>query len=223
MRADDKRHGTQAGYRAHHRDGEAACDACKRGAAANQARYDLARLRGHALTVDSTGTRRRIQALHAIGWTWAALAPELGITRSGVGLLAGDRNPTSYASTAQRVAEVYERLCMAPPVGSAAKRARTNAARQGWLPPLAWEDIDDPGEQPAKVIRRDWHRTSRADVDEVVVDRLLHLRPVESPTQAEKHEAMRRWLAAGKSEKALCAAHGWREGRYGRESKENAA
>lgn len=222
MRADDKRHGTQAGYRAHHRDGEAACDACKRGAAANQARYDLARLRGHALTVDSTGTRRRIQALHAIGWTWAALAPELGITRSGVGLLAGNRNPTSYASTAQRVAEVYERLCMVAPVGSGAKRARTNAARQGWLPPLAWDDIDNPDEKPASVIRCDWHWTAKDDVDPVVVERLLLL--IDTPsTTAEKHAAMRRWLAAGKSERALCAAHGWREGRYAPKRQEDAA
>ena len=217
MKPTDPRHGTQAGYRAHHRDGEEACDACKRGAAANQARYDLARLRGEALTVDSTGTRRRIQALHAIGWTWAALAPELGITRSGVGLLARDRNQTSYASTAQRVAEVYERLCMVTPVGSAAKRARTNAARQGWLPPLAWNDIDDPAEQPAKVIRRDWHKGPGVDdVDEVVVERLLALQRVKA-TPAEKHEAMRRWLAAGNTEKALCEAHGWRMGRYTRE------
>ena len=47
----------------------------------------------------------------------------------------------------------------------------------------------------------------------MTVERLLDGQRVPS-TVAEKHEAMAQWLAAGRSERSLCALHGWKEGRY---------
>jgi hypothetical protein len=58
------------------------------------------------------------------------------------------------ASTANHVADVYERLAMRfPPETNrhekaAAARARNLATRMGWPPPLAWDDIDNPDEKP---------------------------------------------------------------------------
>lgn len=52
------------------------------------------------------------------------------------------------------------------------------------------------------------------DIDPVIVDRLLLLQRVPDSTRAEKCEAMRRWLASGGTEKALCDAHGWGSSRY---------
>ena len=79
-----------------------------------------------------------------------------------------------------------------------ASRTKAHALRQGFAPPLAWTNIDDPDEQPNLGGVDD-------QIDPVVVDRLLHLERVVS-TRAEKVEAMRQWLAMGRSQRSLCAA-----------------
>jgi hypothetical protein len=50
---------------------------------------------------------------------------------------------------------VYDRMSMTP--GTSAY-ARNRAERQGWLPPLAWDDemIEDPDYVPAEQVLRDW-------------------------------------------------------------------
>lgn len=90
--------------------------------------------------------------------------------------------------------------------------ARLHAERNGWLSLLAWDDIDDPRERP-KVGNNPKRRN---DVDEVNVQRLLAGQRIQS-TKAEKDEALKRWKAAGKSERSLCVLHGWKDARYGRE------
>lgn len=134
MSEDDPRHGTPAGYRAGcHND---CCRSAKR-------RYEKRRRyltnRGTKFLIDPTGTRRRIQALAAIGWRFSDIDAHLGRKRSVYVIL--DSKKVS-PRTAQRVAAVYEQLCMTPgPSRVAAKRAQ----EKGWAPPLAWDDIDtDP-------------------------------------------------------------------------------
>jgi transcriptional regulator with XRE-family HTH domain len=105
--------------------------------------------------VDGTGTRRRLQALVAAGWSQARLAGRLGMLPTNFGpLILGQRQPT--AGTARRVADLYDELWnVAPDAASgyqagAISRARRHAARAGWAPALAWDEdtIDDPAARP---------------------------------------------------------------------------
>jgi hypothetical protein len=95
--------------------------------------------------IDATGTRRRAQALVAIGWPISEQARDLGReVRNHTHVLHGAR---VTAGTARLVAAQYERLSTRPaPDSRVSRRARNWAARQGWPSPMAWEgvDIDDP-------------------------------------------------------------------------------
>lgn len=134
------RHGTNAGYVAGCRD-----DGCCRTA---HAAYQRRLWRRHytagvtSLMVPALGTRRRLRALMALGWTMPALDAHLG-ERVTANLLAG-RGEVVHLGRARLVAQVYERLCMSVPDGWVAERTRRMAHRRGWRPPLWWDDIDDP-------------------------------------------------------------------------------
>lgn len=103
--------------------------------------------------VDSTGTRRRVQALAWMGWPCREVAARAGTTeRSLHTLIRPDRRIS--AALAARVAAVYEELCMRPgPSRITASKARG----RGHAPPLAWDevDIDDPSARPRGVARGD--------------------------------------------------------------------
>lgn len=105
--------------------------------------------------VPAIGTARRVQALVAYGWGHSALAAHLGCTDAWMAQLAradarGSRGV--LRRTAAQVAELYDRLtAQPPPTGRAAAYARTTAARNGWVSPWAWDNIDDPGEKPKGV------------------------------------------------------------------------
>jgi hypothetical protein len=93
--------------------------------------------------VDALGTRRRIQGLVALGWPQALIAAELHTKQTAVS--AFTRREKVTASTAKAVRELYERWSMTlGPSPVSARRARA----AGWLPPLAWDDPDDPLEVP---------------------------------------------------------------------------
>lgn len=108
--------------------------------------------------VDATGTRRRLQALMWLGWSATYLAERLGMDRSFI------RKVTSRAqvegTTARAVRELFEALSgSSPPAQDRYERANATRMRRfaearGWVPPMAWDDIDDPKEQP-KGVRRE--------------------------------------------------------------------
>jgi hypothetical protein len=110
--------------------------------------------------VDITGTRRRAQALVATGWSQARLARELGLTAAN--FCAMLRRDQVTAGTARAVSDLYDRLWNQPPpehdqrTRGAASRARRHAEREGWAPPLAWDDdqIDLEGGRAAEGWRR---------------------------------------------------------------------
>ena len=198
MSPDDPRHGTTAGH-------SAGCRlTCCREARNTDERNRRKRRQvlGIVRSIDNTGTVRRIQALWAIGWRSSDIARACGwSTPQAVTEIVATRHST-YISTAETVARAYEEMAMTP--GPSAKNRR-DAARKGWAPPLAWDDID-----------HDEHPNlggTDTDIDPVVVDRLLAGERVSS-TAAEKTEAMRQWLSWGRSEASLCAIHGWKDGRY---------
>lgn len=167
------------------------------------------------LWVPSLGTTRRVRALMAIGWRARDIAAR-GPWETGEAVLELGKRPMVHRRNADHIDRIFRDLCMTP--GPSAT-TRDRAARSGWAPPLAWDNIDDPHEDPtaSDLELQRWVRwwTSRgyADVDEVVVAELLNRITVPS-THAERCEALRRWLRNGGSERSLCHAHGWKEGRY---------
>ena len=148
--------------------------------------------------LDATGTRRRLQALVAIGWTPSRLAAEMG--RSTPELRRSMTSARVTATTAQQVRDLYERLWdVRPPHATSAQRAaidtsRAYARRHGWLPPLAWDDIDTDPHRPDDI------QLDNAP-DEIAIERAIagdgirldHLTP------AEQDEVVRRLTQRGSS------------------------
>lgn len=110
---------------------------------------------GKTVSVDATGTRRRIQALVTIGWSQSKIGERLGMQPGNFNrTIKSDR---VQAETARKVKALYEELWNQPQTGDewreriSAARSRNYAKVHGWLPPLAWDDetIDDRGTSPA--------------------------------------------------------------------------
>lgn len=95
--------------------------------------------------VPAVGTARRLQALVAFGYTWLALENRLGLSRRSLRCIAVGTNSRVLRSTAENIALLFEELSATPGPSSYARKI---AARHGWVPPLAWDSIDDPGELP---------------------------------------------------------------------------
>lgn len=140
---------------------------------------------------DGTGTRRRLQALHAIGWTYSAIAAELDCTTQNVRSLVHSTESVHglvTANTARRVTDLYERCWQAPPAPtnafSAAEqdKAIRRARKNGWAVPAAWDDIDDPAETPGIVTHIDHTKKASTDTAEDVAF-LLDLDPWATATQ----------------------------------------
>ena len=206
MTPEDPRHGTGAGTTAHRRAGQTPCGPCMEAHRRNNIVRQL-----YPPKVPTLGSQRRVQALQALGHSRSRIAHEMGYADNGaIGYLMKPTTTTMLAVTAARIAEAYERLSMIVPTGPHADRARTWAKRHGYAPPLAWDDIDDPHEEPSGVRGRE---PKRSWVDPIVVNELLAGRTVDS-TREEKVAAMTRWLAWGRSERSLCRIHGWKDGRY---------
>jgi transcriptional regulator with XRE-family HTH domain len=132
---------------------------------------------GGGSLVPSAGTRRRLQALVAIGWPQAQLAARLGVLPSNLSAMLAREQVT--ASTARAVTSLYDQLWDRPPAEAghrekiAATRARNHARARSWPPPAAWDDqaIDNPAACPGT----GWHRATRlssADLAEEARDLL---------------------------------------------------
>ncbi|MFC8272335.1 hypothetical protein ACFUJR_07285 [Streptomyces sp. NPDC057271] len=120
--------------------------------------------------VDATGTRRRLQALVAMGWSFTALGPHIGIHNRPLGDMA--RADRVTAGSARKVRTAYKRLILLTPEqggvhSQACALARRVAAREGWALPGAWDDIDDPScvpdTGPADPVNRDEIAAYRRD------------------------------------------------------------
>lgn len=101
------------------------------------------------------GTRRRLQALNAMGYDCVWMAGELEISAGNLNSLMLSRRSYVYAATARRIAAFYDKYQHTDPadVGRGAWHisvAKTRAAKGGFVPPWCWdeESIDDPLAQP---------------------------------------------------------------------------
>lgn len=99
-------------------------------------------LADHAL-VPALGSQRRLQALIAMGWTQTHLAERIGWTVANLCSVTNGKRDKVIQRTASDIGTLYEELSMSfGPSG----RSRNHAFKKGWVPPLMWDDIDDPNE-----------------------------------------------------------------------------
>lgn len=207
---EDPRHGTNAGHVAGCRE-----DCCR----IAKLRYDKQRRyerdsTGQARLVPAVGFRRRVRALQALGWSFARIAPHLGV---GVGTLSNKMAQGDMVNrrTHERMVEVYDRLSMVTPTGAKVDRDRRQAAAKGWAPPLAWAEgsIDDPDAKPYRARTR----VRRPESDPVLIQRALDGQRVDANSR-EKDEITRRWRATGRSLNELELLQGWNARRIVRRS-----
>ena len=168
--------------------------------------------------VNAFGAMRRLQSLHALGYSMQRIDELIGgYGKQNLDLVARGKRTQITVAWDRRIRAAWDRHAMTPPTArnhyeqAGITKSLARAQRFGWLPPLAWDDIDNPAERPAIVT----NIRSRGDVDEVVVQRLLDGKRTDA-TKAERDEAMRRWKRVGGSERSLCLMHGWKDTRYGK-------
>lgn len=102
--------------------------------------------------IGAHGTRRRLQALQALGWSPRQLAVGLSASSEYVGKISRGEVPKVRVTTALAIRDLYDKLWDSQPPQADQRqrmivtRMRRKAARNGWAPPMAWDDdtIDDP-------------------------------------------------------------------------------
>lgn len=116
-------------------------------------RYAKLHRNGYRLSVPALGCQRRLQALQAIGYSWRQLEEITGLSRPCLRSLAhGKYTRIRARTTAKPIIEAYRTLCVQPLHNTpSASKVRGYARMKGWAPPMAWDDIDDPNDQPKGV------------------------------------------------------------------------
>lgn len=101
--------------------------------------------------VNACGPTRRVQALAVLGFPVGWSAQQCGHHQSYFGLLVRGERQFVYASTAQRIRELYEKYELSSPqecgLSSRAIRiAQMHARQSGYAPPATWDwrTLDDP-------------------------------------------------------------------------------
>lgn len=163
MAPDDERHASWAGYV------QGCRDECCRTAARNYQKLRVLDIhRGRPRRVSVEPTRRRAQALACLGWSGFDIARAAG--KTGEWMRQVLNGESMWRTTHDAIAAIYDDMSMRiPPTDTSVRRqtvakVKNRAANNGWLPPLAWEDID------AGVLAV---TDGRAVFDEVVVERVL--------------------------------------------------
>lgn len=164
--------------------------------------YEYHRLRdaesGNPRRVSSASTVRRVQALARYGWSASDIARDIGMTQQN--LSKSLLRETIFRSTREKVRAWYEAHEMQIPKDWTPQRARTKnlALRNGWPPPLDWEDIEAGilAETPPPDEARKYPRTNRLDLSQV--DHVWATRDFSVPLSLlERAEFLRRWRLLG--------------------------
>ena len=108
--------------------------------------------------IDPTGSRRRIQALQALGWPLTTLGAHINVPYTELSALTYRHHHTT-AHRAATIEHLYNQLSMTP---GPSQRARAHAQAHGYAPPLAWDDdtITNPNAQPHTDAHTDTPRTT---------------------------------------------------------------
>ncbi|MFI8105905.1 hypothetical protein [Streptomyces sp. NPDC086023] len=102
------------------------------------------------------GTRRRLQALNALGYDGVWMAKQLGVSEASLTAMLSDCSRRYvYAATARRVASFYEQYQHTDPADAGRSAwhiatTKSRAAKKGYAPPACWDDdaIDSPQAEP---------------------------------------------------------------------------
>ncbi len=141
------RHGTRQAYNA---------DRCRCTAAradiADYSRVHYHRRQIEPLKVNSTGTRRRLEALGAAGWPAEDIAALFGVG-TGEALRSMRIRDSILSSSAAKITQIYAEL---RGIAGPSERTRRRSRMKGWLPPSSWDgvNIDDPRARPVDPWRR---------------------------------------------------------------------
>lgn len=158
--------------------------------------------------VSGVGSRRRLRALVAAGWTQRELARMCQWTPENLGQFINHPDRGLAAASARRIAAVFTELQLHP--GGTSTKSRRLAQRRGWAPPLAWEEdsIDDPASEPCV----DPEGDDQTEVDEIVIERCLTAwRSNTTPpavSRAEQVAVASALLAAGATRSYACKVVG---------------
>lgn len=112
-----------------------------------------------AVLVPAVGTRRRLQGLAWHGWPPRQVGEHVGLAPAHVWRIAtGAAGERVRGDTARRVEATCRRLWGVSPVDAGVEPwrvevTRRRAVERGWVPLLAWDDIDDPEAEPQGVKR----------------------------------------------------------------------
>lgn len=106
------------------------------------------------MIIDNLGSLRRLRALVAMGWSQKRLAKILGMQPANFGTVIHGRREGITVKTAKRIDEVFTDLWDKTPDATTRfeqagiTRAKREADAKGWVTAAAWDDIDDPDEEP---------------------------------------------------------------------------
>ena len=132
----DHKHAKNGTCYSHHK---CRCDACRE-RARRYARFTVIRKEKLGTQViPARGTLRRLQALQAIGWTLQAIGEKCGMTLTTVSKLADPAHDRVTRRTAERIDRAYREMALTP---GPSDRGRGLSAKKGYIPPIAWNDID---------------------------------------------------------------------------------
>lgn len=94
---------------------------------------------GSRAMVTATGSMRRLRALARMGWGIVAISQATGISTVTITYVRNGQKKTVSAGVHQRIVEFYQKHEVTP---GPSKGTAELAAKNKWLPPLAWDDID---------------------------------------------------------------------------------
>lgn len=149
--------------------------------------------------VSAVGPCRRLQALAAVGWSLEALSERSGVPVMTLSTVRSGRLEHVRPGTARVVDEIFRAHAWTP---GPHRHAVDHAAAQGWVSPLAWDDIDDPAEKPRGIHRE--HK--KRHMDEIAIARAL-AGPASTPdlTAEERRVVVARLDALGCSGPQIAA------------------
>lgn len=164
------------------------------------------------------GIQRRLRALTLLGWSMQAIADRSGIYMTSLAEMRRNEDIKFVRrEVAEKILAVWGDLCMTPaPDSHSARETSARATGRGWVPGLAWDDIDDPGEKPKHHARGTSDPAAmQQHLDMAVVWRLVDdaIR-VRKLTSAEAREAYRILAARGLSGREIEEHYGLNAVRY---------
>lgn len=103
--------------------------------------------RTHKGWVPAIGATRRMQALAWMGWPMKTVVEKIGINPDTASDLRNGKTRNITEALYELVAAFYDEHHM---THGGDRRSHLHAVRKGWQPPLAWDDIDNPDEEPKR-------------------------------------------------------------------------